>query len=655
MGTHIYFLLRTEEALMSILFFLSILVLLNIFGFFKKKADIKPQAKKETAIEVPIQRGVAISKRADIKPQVKKETVIEAQIQRGIAISKQVELDSYNENSIRNCYIAFDVETTGLSPKSDRIVEIGATIFQKGTVQKVFSSLVNPGISISKSASAVNHITNSMLNSAPSEKEVYSQLIDFLGDALCGGIIMCAHNAKFDFDFLCHTLSRLGFNANIEYIDTLSLSRKYLHGLENYKQSTLENYFGLTNPSSHRAASDAENCGHILYRLLDVASESLEIERRQIEQSKPNLQELEVCAFIQNVIFQKGGDTKLLRFRKNRNGYVEVCCLNTFLKVKYAKKGAYILIRSNCPATENYVTELCTQSEGGTDYIRVYFSSPFDLEPLSEYIYEAFFNCYKSIEGYASYSNYRRQGIENSIRFMYAMTNEEVSSKLNEIKKHNYAPVTISVTNKRQISYDDVVIHAVYNRVPLSEIRNADNWNKGFEMGFPHWEKGENERKKGNLALAIELFDKARLNGYAVPALYTSYALTYRKLKDYSNEIVILDEGIARIPNQASEWSARRNKAISLLFAQQEKERKAAEKLKQQAKKVAQKKIDVSVPKKPRRGKAILQMDDSGYIIKEFDSIAAAVQEVGVSSKSIRDAANGVQKQAGGYHWMYKK
>ena len=605
--THI-FLSSMEEALMS------------IFDFFKKKPDIKPQVEKETAIETPVQHGVAISKR--------------------------VELDSHNENNIRNCYIAFDVETTGLSPISDRIIEIGATIFQKGTVQRVFSSLVNPGISISQSATAVNHITNSMLDSAPSEKEVYSQLVDFLGDALCGGIVMCAHNAKFDFDFLCNTLSRLGFNANIEYIDTLSLSRRYLHGLENYKQSTIENYFGLTNSSSHRAASDAENCGHILYRLLDVASESLEIEKRQIEQSKPNPQELEVCAFIQNAIFQKGGDTKLLRFRKNSSGYVDVCCLYTFLKIKFAKKGAYILIRSSCPATKNYITELCTQSEGGTDYIRVYFSSPFDLEPLSEYIYEAFFNCYKSMEEYASYSNYRRQEVENSIRFMCALTNEEVLSLLNGIKERNYAPITISIANERQISRDNVVIHAVHNRVPLSEIRNAENWDKGFKIGFPYWEKGEYERKSGNIVLAIELFDKARLNGYAAPALYTSYALAYRQLKDYSNEIIILDEGIARMPDQTSVWRARRSKAINLLFAKQEKERKIAEK-------VAQKERTMSAPKQSR-GRAILQMDDDGNIIKEFDSIAAAVQEVGVSSKSIRDAANGVQKRAGGYHWMYK-
>ena len=165
-------------------------------------------------------------KEANQESKIENETIIEPLVQRGTAISKRIELDFLNENNIRNSYSALDVETTGLNPTSDRIVEIGAVIFQRGTVQKVFSSLVNPGTPISQAASAVNHITNSMLNSAPSEKEVYSQLVDFLGEALSAGVVMCAHNAEFDFDFLCNTLSRLGFNANIEYIDTLGLSRK---------------------------------------------------------------------------------------------------------------------------------------------------------------------------------------------------------------------------------------------------------------------------------------------------------------------------------------------------------------------------------------------------------------------------------------------
>ena len=64
-------------------------------------------------------------------------------------------------------------------------------------------------------------------------------------------------------------------------------------------------------------------------------------------------------------------------------------------------------------------------------------------------------------------------------------------------------------------------------------------------------------------------------------------------MKDYCNEIAILDEGITRMPEQASQWEARRDKAIKLLFAQQECERKALEKAKQKAEKVKQKEEDV--------------------------------------------------------------
>lgn len=587
------------------------------------------------------------------KPQVKENTQVEILLQHGVSTSKRIELDARDRNSIRDCFIAFDVETTGLSPTSDRIIEIGAVVFLNGTVHKVFSSLINPGISISQSASDVNHITNAMLATAPSEREIYPQLVDFLGDALCGKTVMCAHNAKFDFSFLCNTLSRLGFSADIEYIDTLSLSRKYLHGLDNYKQTTIEKYFGLENPSSHRAAFDAENCGRIMLRLLDAASEHLEDEETQIEQSKPNLQELEVCAYIQSIIAQRGGDTKLLRFSKNSSGYLDICCLYSFLKVKFAKKGNYILIKSDCGATTNCITEPCTQSEGGTDYLRVYFSSPFDLEVLSDYIYRTFEDCYKSMKKYTSHSDYRNRKAENVARLMHALSQEDVDALLDNAKKHDYAPISVSIASEPQISRDDVIITAVHSRVPMKEIRNTENWDKGFDMGFPHWRKGEIERKSGNFDLAIKLFDKARLNGYLAPALYDSYAMTYRQLMDYGNEIAILDEGIARIPDKSSTWNARRNKAITLLFAQQESERNVVEREKQKSEKKAQKEEAAPDPKQPR-GRAILQMDDNGNIVNEFDTIAAAVQEVGVSSKSIRSAANGVQTHAGGYCWMYK-
>lgn len=90
-------------------------------------------------------------------------------------------------------------------------------------------------------------------------------------------------------------------------------------------------------------------------------------------------------------------------------------------------------------------------------------------------------------------------------------------------------------------------INPVNNRCPLSDIRNLNDSDAGYDAGYKYWEKGESERKKGNYEQAISLFDKARYNGYAAPALYKSYAMVYRKLKDMDNLISILDEGIERL------------------------------------------------------------------------------------------------------------
>lgn len=92
-----------------------------------------------------------------------------------------------------------------------------------------------------------------------------------------------------------------------------------------------------------------------------------------------------------------------------------------------------------------------------------------------------------------------------------------------------------------------LAINPIHNRTPLNEIKNANDWSAGFDDGFSYWEQGEVQRKSGNIYDAIKLFDEARYNGYSAPALYNSYALAYRKVKDYENEVAILDEGITRI------------------------------------------------------------------------------------------------------------
>ena len=169
---------------------------------------------------------------------------------------------------MKHRFIAFDVETTGMRFESDRIVELGAVIFDEGMPSEYYSTLVNADTYISPYVTAVNHITNEMIESAPAEPVAFEEFLDFILDAREGKTIFCAHNAGFDFGFLTRTLNRLGYCAEMEYVDTLALSRHYIPYLPNYRQGTIEEYLGLRNRDAHRAESDAEICGMIMCEIL---------------------------------------------------------------------------------------------------------------------------------------------------------------------------------------------------------------------------------------------------------------------------------------------------------------------------------------------------------------------------------------------------
>lgn len=112
---------------------------------------------------------------------------------------------------------------------------------------------------------------------------------------------------------------------------------------------------------------------------------------------------------------------------------------------------------------------------------------------------------------------------------------------------------------------ESIEINPIHNRVPLTEINNLHDGSAGFDAGVEFWEQGDAERKSGNIEKAIVLFDKARYNGYFAPALYKSYAMAYRKLKDLDNEVAILDEAIARYREEED------NSQIILMFSEQRK------------------------------------------------------------------------------------
>lgn len=155
-------------------------------------------------------------------------------------------------------FVAIDIETTGLSPSNDRIIEIAAVRFDGGKKVEEFKSLINPGVPVPYKITRLTGITDEMVSNAPGIKQVYIQFLDFVGDSK-----IVAHHARFDLGFLHNYGKRFGYALENEVVDTLRLSRKKLPNLENHKLQTLIRHFGIRVRSKHRAYSDCYATGLI--------------------------------------------------------------------------------------------------------------------------------------------------------------------------------------------------------------------------------------------------------------------------------------------------------------------------------------------------------------------------------------------------------
>lgn len=149
-------------------------------------------------------------------------------------------------------YVVFDLETTGLSPETDEIIEISALRVRNGQAESSFSTLVNPGRPIPASATDINGITDEMVLNRPVLKDALKDFLDFAGDD-----ILVGHNIhSFDMKFLCAgALRALHRKIDNDYVDTLYLARNLLP-LSKFRLTDIASYFHLETDGAHRALQD---------------------------------------------------------------------------------------------------------------------------------------------------------------------------------------------------------------------------------------------------------------------------------------------------------------------------------------------------------------------------------------------------------------
>lgn len=148
--------------------------------------------------------------------------------------------------------IAIDVETTGINPEKERMIELAAFRPETG---EWFQTLISPGRPLPGHIVELTGIADEMLSEAPKEKEAMEAFFEFLQE----DTILLGHNVGVDYSFLIQAIRRLGWRETKFFgIDTLKLSRVLCPQLPNKKLETMVAHFGLTNERPHRALEDAK-------------------------------------------------------------------------------------------------------------------------------------------------------------------------------------------------------------------------------------------------------------------------------------------------------------------------------------------------------------------------------------------------------------
>ena len=167
--------------------------------------------------------------------------------------------------TLDDTYVVFDIETTGFSPVTNRIIEIGAVKVENGQITDRFSAFVNPQVPIPFEIEKLTGIDDSMVLDAGTIEKVLPEFLEFVGDAA-----LVAHNANFDVSFIKENAKRQDIPVDFTYVDTVGIARTLLTGQAKYTLDAVAKTLKISLENHHRAVDDAECTAEIFLKFIEM-------------------------------------------------------------------------------------------------------------------------------------------------------------------------------------------------------------------------------------------------------------------------------------------------------------------------------------------------------------------------------------------------
>ena len=218
--------------------------------------------------------------------------------------------------------VVFDIETTGLSNKTCKIIEIGAVKIKCGEIIDRMDIFVDPECPIPPEITELTSITDDMVKGAPTERLAIEEFLAFAGDRL-----LIAHNANFDVGFIRVAAERHAIPFTNSFLDTVGLSKYVNPELKKHKLDIIAKHYGLDDFHHHRASDDAETLARIFFVMLErLKDEGVDNFDRMLDSMSEKSDPLKLRPY------------HMIMFAKNKEGLKNLYKLISFSYLDYYKR-----------------------------------------------------------------------------------------------------------------------------------------------------------------------------------------------------------------------------------------------------------------------------------------------------------------------------